>query len=118
MKKVTLSGDRTWAPDSKSNTILSELTGHLLVRLSLWDSYIVMLYSSKIQVVHEQKFKDPLSSTCQISPERRVLDLKSEVNQRSRSIPTSGNIFPKFYNPNLHNIARFYRIGFKMKKPG
>ena len=33
----------------------------------------------------------------------------------SGSIPTRGNIFLKFYNPNLHNIARSDRIGFKMK---
>ena len=32
------------------------------------------------QVVHE-KFKDPLSSTCQISPERILLDLESEDHQ-------------------------------------
>ena len=31
------------------------------------------------QVVHEQKLKDLLSSTCQISSEKRVLDLESEV---------------------------------------
>ena len=34
---------------------------------------------SKNQVVHEQKFKDLLSSTCQVSSERGVLDLESEV---------------------------------------
>ena len=34
---------------------------------------------SKHQVVHEQKFKDLLSSTCQISVERSMLDLESEV---------------------------------------
>ena len=33
------------------------------------------------------------------------------------SIPTRGNIFSKFYNPNLHNIARSDRIGFKPKHP-
>ena len=32
---------------------------------------------SKNQVVHGQKFKDLLSSTCQVSPERIVLDLES-----------------------------------------
>ena len=39
------------------------------------------LYSqkSKHQVVHEQKFKDLLSSTCQVSVERIVLDLESEA---------------------------------------
>ena len=30
-------------------------------------------------MVHEQRFKDVLSSTCQISVERIVLDLESEV---------------------------------------
>ena len=33
-------------------------------------------------MVHEQKFKDLLSSTCQVSPERIVLDLESEVHYR------------------------------------
>ena len=33
------------------------------------------------------------------------------------SIPTGGNIFSKFYNPNLHNIARSDRIRFKTKNP-
>ena len=36
---------------------------------------------SKHQVVHEQKFKDLLSSTCLISSERRVLYLESDINQ-------------------------------------
>ena len=31
------------------------------------------------------------------------------------SIPTRGNIFSEFYNPNLHNIARSDRIEFKTK---
>ena len=34
---------------------------------------------SKYQVVHEPKFKDLLSSTCQVSVERIVLDLESEA---------------------------------------
>ena len=34
---------------------------------------------SKHQVVHEQKFKDLLSSTCQVTVERSMLDLESEV---------------------------------------
>ena len=37
--------------------------------------------SSKNEVVCKKKFKDSLSSTCQISSERRVLDLESEVHQ-------------------------------------
>ena len=35
---------------------------------------------SKNQVMQKQKSKDPLSSTCQISPERRVLDLESGIH--------------------------------------
>ena len=34
---------------------------------------------SKHQVVHEQKFNDLWSSTCQVSVERSMLDLGSEV---------------------------------------
>ena len=43
-------------------------------------------------MVHEQKFKDLLSSTCQVSIERIVLDLESEVMRGIGSIPTVGNI--------------------------
>ena len=42
---------------------------------------LILLKSSKLkhQLVHEQKFRDLLSSTCQVSVERIVLDLKSEA---------------------------------------
>ena len=42
---------------------------------------LILLKSSKSkhQVVHEQKFKDLLSSTCQVSVERIVLDLESKA---------------------------------------
>ena len=43
-------------------------------------------------MVHEQKFKDLLSSTCQASVVRIVLDLKSEAMRGPGSIPTGGNI--------------------------
>ena len=43
--------------------------------------------------MHEQKFKDLISSTWQVSVERRVLDLESEVKRSPGSIPTRGNIF-------------------------
>ena len=43
-------------------------------------------------MVHEQKSKDLLSSTCQVSPER-IVDLESEVMRGPGSIPTGGNIF-------------------------
>ena len=42
---------------------------------------------SKYKVMHKQKFKDPLSSICQTSPERRVLDLESETMRDLGSIP-------------------------------
>ena len=47
---------------------------------------------SKYQVEYEQKFKDLLSSTCQVSVERIVLDLESEAMRGLGSIQTGGNI--------------------------
>ena len=52
---------------------------------------------SKNQVVHEQKFKDLLSSTCQVSPDRIALDLESEVMRGPGSIPSGGSIFIGFF---------------------
>ena len=43
-------------------------------------------------MVHEQKFKDLLSSTCQVSVERRVLDLESGAMRGLGSIPTGSSI--------------------------
>ena len=63
---------------------------------SLYNNALLILNESsksKNQVVHEQKFKDLLSSTCQVSPERIVLDLESEVIRGPGPIPTAGNIF-------------------------
>ena len=51
---------------------LSSLYSHALLILTKSSK-------SKHQVVHEQKFKDLLSSTCQFSVERSMLDLESEV---------------------------------------
>ena len=51
---------------------LSSLHSHALLILTKSSK-------SKHQVVHEQKFKDLLSSTCQVSVERSMLDLGSEV---------------------------------------
>ena len=51
---------------------LSSLYSHALLIL-------IKSSKSKHQVVHEQKFKDLLSSTCQVSEERSMLDLESEV---------------------------------------
>ena len=68
------------ASDSKSNTNLTfacktESLGSLYSH-----ALLILLKSSKSkhQVVHEQKFKDLLSSTCQVSVERIVSDLESE----------------------------------------
>ena len=88
-QNVTPSGNRTQASHSlwfqvqhypfytnltfacKTET-LGSLYGHaLLIPLNP--------YKSKCQVVHEQKFNDLLSSTCQVSVERIVLDLESEA---------------------------------------
>ena len=68
-------------------------------------------------MVHEQKFKDLLRSTCQVSVERIVLDLESEVMRGPSSISTRVTFFSKFYNPNLHNIARSDSLGFKTINP-
>ena len=51
---------------------LSSLFSHALLTLTKSSK-------SKHQVVHEQKFKDLLSSICQVSVERSMLDLESEV---------------------------------------
>ena len=71
---------------SKSNTLLfcaylafACKTGTLGFLYS--HALLILTKSSKSnnQVVYEQGFKDPLSSTCQVSLERRVLDLELEV---------------------------------------
>ena len=51
---------------------LSSLYSHALLILTKSSK-------SKHQVVHEQKFKDLLSNTCQVRVERSILDLGSEV---------------------------------------
>ena len=51
---------------------LSSLYSHALLILTKSSK-------SKHQVVHEQKFKDLLSNTCQVSVERSMLNLESEV---------------------------------------
>ena len=42
--------------------------------------------------MYEQKFKDLLSNTCQVSVEMIVLDLESEMMRGLGYIPTGGNI--------------------------
>ena len=51
---------------------LSSLYSHALLILTKSSK-------SKHQMVHEQKFKDLLSSTCQVSVDRSMLDLGSKV---------------------------------------
>ena len=87
--------------DSKSNTVWTKLTfasktetleslyGHALLIVAKSSQFL----KYKNQVVHEQKFKDLLSSTWQVSVERIVLDLESEAMRGPGSIPTRGNIF-------------------------
>ena len=83
------------ASDSKSNTLLSTLTCKTETLDSLYSHALLILTKSsksKHQVVHEQNFKDLLSSTCQVSVERIVLDLESEAMRDLGSIPAGGNI--------------------------
>ena len=63
-------------------------------------------------MVHEQKFKDLLSSTCQVSVERIVLEL--EAMRGPGSIPTGDNILSldfssrsKASDANIGIIANF-----------
>ena len=46
-----------------------------------------------ITVKELEQFKDLLSSMCQVSPKRIVLDLESKVMRGPGSIPTGGIIF-------------------------
>ena len=90
--------------DSTSNTILSTLVVNLTFAYktetlgSLYSHPVLILlksFKSKYQVVHEQKFKDLLISTCQVSVdsvERIVLDLESEAMRGPGSNPFGGNI--------------------------
>ena len=56
--------------------------------------------------MHEQKFKDLLRSTCEISVERIVLDLESEVTRGLGSISIESNIFDTgFFSHSKANIG-------------
>ena len=68
-------------------------------------------------MVHEHKFKDLLSSTCQVNVERRVLDLELEAMRSLVSIPTGGNILSldfishsKASDANIAIIANFVQF--------
>ena len=69
----------SWAFACKTETLGSLYSHALLIPTKS--------YKSKNQMEHEEKFKDPLKSTCQISSGRRVLDLESDINQRPRFNP-------------------------------
>ena len=90
-----------WAFASKTETLGFLYSHDLLI--------ITYTSKSKNQVVHKQKFKDPTSSKCQISLER-VLDLESGTQVL---FPLGVKKKSKFFNHNLHNIARSDRIEFK-----
>ena len=62
---------------------LGSLYSHSLLIPTKW-------LKSKNKVMQEQKFKDPLSSTCPLSSERRVLDLASKVHENPAFYPHSG----------------------------
>ena len=62
-----------WAFACKTETLGSLYSRALLIPTKS--------FKSKNQVVHKQKLKDPLSSTCQASSERRVLDLSRGYDQ-------------------------------------
>ena len=97
-------------PFSAKTETLGSLYSHALLIIAKSSQF---RSKSKNQVVYEQKFKDPLSSTCQISPERIVLNLESEPESEAWvRFP-----FPSSITLNLHNIARSDRIGFKTKNP-
>ena len=84
-QNVTPGGNRTQtASDSKSNTFYTTLTfAYKTETLGSLYSHALLIplksSKSKHQVVHEQKFKDLLRSTCQVSVESIVLDLESEA---------------------------------------
>ena len=62
------------------NNVAFECKSETLSSLYSHDLLILTKSSkSKYKVVHEQKFNDLLSSTCQVSVERSTLDLESEV---------------------------------------
>ena len=97
VKNITPSGNRTLSFQVQHSPFWTKLTFACKIQTlgSLYSHVLLILTespNSKNQVVHKQKFKDLFSSTCQVSPERRVLDLESEVMGDLGSILT-GVIF-------------------------
>ena len=92
--------------NSKYDTLLSELTWISRVSLRLQiptsDAALILTKSSKFkcQVLHKQKkfSRSPNYSTCQVSAERRVLDLELESQvQSSLKITFCSWIFLVFF---------------------
>ena len=126
-QNVTPSGNRTWASHNlwfqvQHSTFYTNLTFAYKNETlgSLYSHALLILLKSsksKYQVSHEQKFKNLLSSTCQVSVERRVLDLESEDMRCPGSIPTGGNILSldffscsKASDANIGIIANFVNL--------
>ena len=85
---------------------------------SLYSSTLLILTytsKSKIQVVHEHKFKDPLAHV-RLAQKRQCWTWNQKLIRGLGSIPTRCKCL-NFYNCNLHNIARCDRIGFMTKNP-
>ena len=75
-----------WAFACKTETLGSLCSDALLIPTNQ--------SQSQNQVMHEQNFKDPLSSTCPLCSERRVLTWNQRFIRGLGSIPTGGNILP------------------------
>ena len=88
---------------------LSSLYSHALLILTKSSK-------SKHQVVHEQKFKNLLSSTCQVSVERSMLDLVQWFNTRWGNILLL-DIFGFHMVKPLMPILALLSISFNYEKP-
>ena len=82
------------ASDSKSNTILSGLAWHVLFRRSLNFCWTYMI---QLESIEHDYISLSLTSKCKVSPERRVLDLESEIMRGPGSIPLGVSFFTGFF---------------------
>ena len=91
-----------WAFACKTKTLVS-LYSHVL---------LILIFKSQNQVMREQKFKDLLSSTWQVSVERRVLDLESEeqVVQLVRKFVLSSERVIGWWSPILKPGGGAYKL--------
>ena len=126
-QNITPIGNRTWAShnlwfQAQHSPFWTKLTFACKTETlgSLYSHAVLILTESpkfKHQVVHEQKFKDLLSSTCQVSVERIVLDMESEVMTGLGSISTGVIFFTEFFvscckasDANIGIIANFVQL--------